>query len=117
MSDEDSELERIRKQRLAKLQNEQIDQQQLQQQQEEQQRQIENQRQLVLKGILTDEARERLGRIKLAKPDYATSLENQLIQLAASRRISGKITDEQLKTLLQQMSKSQRESKITFKRR
>ncbi len=117
MSDEDRELAELRKQRLAKLQNDQLDQQQLQQQQEEQQRQIENQRQMVLKGILTDEARERLGRIKLAKPDYATSLENQLIQLAASRRISGKITDEQLKSLLQQMSKSQRESKITFKRR
>jgi programmed cell death protein 5 len=117
VDDEDSELDLIRKKRLAQLKSDQMDQEQLQKQQEEQQRQIEEQRQLVLKGILTDEARERLGRIKLAKPDYATSLENQLIQLAATRRITGKITDKQLKSLLQQMSKSQRESKITFKRR
>ncbi|MHA1994402.1 MAG: DNA-binding protein [Candidatus Hodarchaeales archaeon] len=117
MVDDDRELEELRKKRASQLQNDQIEQQQLAQQQEEQRRQIENQRQIILKGIMTDEARERLGRIKLAKPDYATSLENQLIQLASTRRISEKITDDQLKSLLQQMTKSKRESKITFKRR
>ncbi len=117
MVDDDRELEELRKKRAAQLQNDQIEQQQLQKQQEEQLRQIEHQRQMVLKSILTDEARERLGRIKLAKPEYATSLENQLIQLASTRRISEKITDEQLKSLLQQMTQSKRESKITFKRR
>ncbi|PWI48404.1 hypothetical protein CEE45_06640 [Candidatus Heimdallarchaeota archaeon B3_Heim] len=117
MVDEDSELEELRKRRAAQLQNDQIEQAQLQKQQEEQRRQVEIQRQIVLKGILTDEARERLGRIKLAKPEYATTLENQLIQLASTRRISEKITDEQLKSLLKQMTQSKRESKITFKRR
>ena len=117
MSDDDHELEELRKRRASQLQNDQVEQQQSQKQQEEQRRQIENQRQIVLKGILTDEARERLGRIKLAKPEYVTSLENQLIQLASTRRISEKITDEQLKSLLKQMTQSQRESKITFKRR
>ncbi|MHA1513163.1 MAG: DNA-binding protein [Candidatus Hodarchaeales archaeon] len=113
MAEEDRELEELRKKRVSQLQQDQINQQQ----REEQQNQIENQRQMVLKGILTDEARERLGRIKLAKPEYANNLENQLIQLASSRRISGQINDEQLKQLLQQMTKSKRESKITYKRR
>ncbi len=113
MAEEDRDLEELRKKRVSQLQQDQVEQQQ----REEQQRQVEHQRQMVLKGILTDEARERLGRIKLAKPEYANSLENQLIQLAASRRLSGKINDEQLKQLLQQMTKSKRESKITFKRR
>ncbi|MHA2238605.1 MAG: DNA-binding protein [Candidatus Hodarchaeales archaeon] len=117
MVDDDRELEELRKRRLEKLQNDQLEQQQLQQQQEEQRRQVENQRQLILKGILTDEARERLGRIKLAKPEFAASIENQLIQLAASRRIAEKINDDQLKTLLKQMDQSKRESRITFKRR
>ncbi|MHA2053518.1 MAG: DNA-binding protein [Candidatus Hodarchaeales archaeon] len=117
MVDDDRELEELRKRRLAKLQNDQLEQQQLQQQQEEQRRQVENQRQLILKGILTDEARERLGRIKLAKPELAASIENQLIQLAASRRIAEKINDDQLKSLLKQMDQSKRESRITFKRR
>ena len=88
-----------------------------QQRLEEQQRQIENQRQGILKGILTNEARERLANIKLAKPDYAMALENQLIQLAQTRRVADKITDDQLRQLLQQLTKTQRESKITFKRR
>jgi programmed cell death protein 5 len=117
MAEEDRELEELRKRRLSQLRNEQLEQQQLQQQQEEQRRQIEQQRQIILKGILTDEARERLGRIKLANPDYATSLENQLIQLASTRRITEKINDEQLKSLLKQLTQSKRESKITFKRR
>ncbi|MFX1285273.1 MAG: DNA-binding protein [Promethearchaeota archaeon] len=113
MAEEDPELEALRKRRLAQLKNEQL----VQQQAEEQQRQIENQRQAILKGILTNEARERLANIKLAKPDYAITLENQLIQLAQTRRVSDKITDTQLKQLLQQLTKTKRESKITFKRR
>ena len=113
MAEEDNDLAELRKKRVSQLEQNQIEQQQ----REEQQLQVEHQRQMVLKGILTDEARERLSRIKLAKPEYANSLENQLIQLASSRRLSGKINDEQLKQLLQQMTKSQRESKITFKRR
>lgn len=112
MAEEDPELGEIRKKRLAQMQNEQVAQQQV-----EEQRRIEMQRQAILQGILTNEARERLGRIRLAKPDYAITLENQLIQLAQTRRVSEKITDSQLKQLLQQLTQTKRESKITFKRR
>lgn len=113
MAEEDPELETLRKKRLTEVQKEQL----AQQQQEEQRRQIENQRQLILKGVLTNEARERLGRIKLANPEYATTLENQLISLTQTRRISEKISDDQLKQLLKQLIQTKRESKITFKRR
>jgi programmed cell death protein 5 len=113
MVDEDPELAELRKKRITQMQSDQI----AQKQQEEQLRQVEMQRQMILKTILSDEARERLARIKLAKPDYATTLETQLIQLVQTRRISGKITDDQLKQLLKQLTESKRESKITFKRR
>ena len=113
MVDEDPELAELRKKRLTQMQSDQV----AEKQQEEQLRQVEMQRQMILKTILSDEARERLARIKLAKPDYATTLETQLIQLAQTRRISGKITDDQLKQLLKQLTESKRESKITFKRR
>jgi programmed cell death protein 5 len=113
LSEEDPELEALRKKRLSQLQNEQV----TQAQQEEQQRQIEQQRQMVLKGILTNDARERLARIKLARPSEATALENQLISLAQTRRLSEKINDTQLKQLLQQLTQTKREGKITFKRR
>ncbi len=79
MVDDDRELEELRKRRFSQLQNDQLEQQQ-----EEQRRQVENQRQMILKGILTDEARERLGRIKLAKPEFATSIENQSINPISS---------------------------------
>ncbi len=113
MVDEDPELAELRKKRLSQIQNEQL----AQEQQEEQRRQIEMQRQMILKTILTDEARERLARIKLAKPDYAVTLENQLIQLAQTGRVSGKISDNQLRKLLKQITQAKRESRITFKRR
>lgn len=113
MADEDPELAELRKKRISQMQSDQV----AQNQQEEQLRQVEMQRQMILKTILSDEARERLARIKLAKPDYAKTLETQLIQLAQTRRISGKITDDQLKQLLKQLTESKRESKITFKRR
>ena len=113
MAEEDPELVELRKKRLAQMQEGQI----AQEQQEEQRRQIEMQRQMVMKTILTDEARERLATIKLAKPDYAMTLENQLIQLAQTGRVTGKIDDTQLKELLKQLTKSKRENKITFKRR
>jgi len=113
MAEEDPELAALRKRKLVQMQNEQFAQQQA----EEQQRQIENQRQAILKGILTGKARERLANIKLAKPEYATTLENQLIQLAQTRRVSDKISDDQLRQLLRQLTKTKRESKITFKRR
>lgn len=112
MAEEDPELEALRKKRLEQLQQEQLAQQQV-----EEQRRIENQRQAILKGILTNEARERLANIKLAKPEYAMTLENQLIQLAQTRRVSEKITDDQLRSLLRQLTQTQRKSKITFKRR
>jgi programmed cell death protein 5 len=113
MSEEDPELAALRKKRLAQLQDEQL----AQAQEEEQRRQIENQKQHILKSLLTNEARERLARIKLAKPEFASMLENQLISLAQTQRLSGKINDTQFRKLLQQLTKTQRESKITFKRR
>ncbi len=113
MAEEDSDLEALRQKRLAQLQKEQLAAEQA----EEQQQQIENQRQMILKGILTNEARERLARIKLAKPEYGTTLENQLIQLASTGRVANKINDTQLKKLLAQLTQSKREGKITFKRR
>ena len=116
MTEEDPELAVLRKKRLAQMQDEQLTQQQVEEQQRRLQ-QIEQQRQAILKGILTNEARERLANIKLAKPDYAMTLENQLIQLAQTRGVSDKITDDQLRQLLKQLTQTKRESKITFKRR
>ncbi len=59
----------------------------------------------ILVQILTKEARERLGRIKLVKPELAEQIENQLIALYLQGRIKEKINDEKLKSLLRMLMK------------
>ena len=112
----DEELEKLRKKKLQELQQEAMLKESMEEQ-ERQKEEFEEQKKAILRKILTNEARERLANIKLAKPEYAMTLENQLIQLAQTRRVTDKITDDQLRQLLQQLTKTQRESKITFKRR
>jgi len=78
----------------------------MQQQSAESQSEIEKaeeERKDVLKRIMTDEARERLARIRLVKPEFAQQIENQLISLAQSGRLRSKVDDETLKRLLQQL--------------
>jgi programmed cell death protein 5 len=65
--------------------------------------------------ILTPEARSRLANLKLTKPEFVEQIELQLIQLAQSGRLQGKVTDEQLKVLLKQLSGQKRDINITRK--
>ena len=111
---EDPELDEIRKKKQAELQKQYEDQQQ----QSEINAQVDVQRQRILINILTEEARERINNIKLANMEFATSLENQLIQLSQSGRIKEKITDEQLKVMLRQIRPNPSKRKdITIKRK
>lgn len=109
--DEDSELEELRERKRRELE------QRAQQDDVEQarQEQAELQKKAILRKVLDSAARERLERIRMARPQKAESIENQLIQLAASGRIQQKITDEQLKEIL---AKSRSESRdINIERR
>ena len=109
MSDE--ELEAIRKRKMASLQQEAL----REQAQEEAVVEAQAQKESVLRQILTTEARARLSNIKMVKPQYAEQIEMQLIQLASSGRLRGKVTDEQLKALLVQLQEKERERKVTFR--
>jgi len=109
MSDE--ELEAIRKRKLASLQQEALREQAQEQAVVEAQAQKES----VLRQILSTEARARLSNIKMVKPQFAEQIEMQLIQLASSGRLRGKVTDEQLKALLVQLQEKERERKVTFR--
>lgn len=106
--DEDAELEAIRRRRMMELQ------QQAQQQaiHEQQQVAVAAQRQALLRQILTPEARERLGRIELAYPEIAESVESQLIALAQSGRIQQAIDDRTLQEILRRVVPKKREIKI-----
>ncbi len=109
MSDE--ELEAIRKRKMASLQQEALREQAQEQAVVEAQAQKES----VLRQILSTEARARLSNIKMVKPQFAEQIEMQLIQLASSGRLRGKVTDEQLKALLVQLQEKERERKVTFR--
>ena len=69
---------------------------------------LEAMKKTVLKKVLTKEATERLGRIKLVKPEIANQLELYLVQLYQSGKIAIMITDEQLKMILEQISTKQK---------
>ena len=118
-----SELDEIRKRRMAELQQQQAamnaDPQQLAQQQllEQQaaQQQAEMQAQLkqAMKQILTPEARGRLDNLRLTKPELVQNIEIQLLQSAQAGSLRGKVTDEQLKVLLRNLMGQKREIHIT----
>lgn len=108
MSMDDDELDAIRRRKLMELQQAQ-DQALAQQQMREQQ---QAQKQTILRQILTPEARERLGRVELAYPELADSIENQLIALAQSGRVQRAIDDVTLKQILERVMPKKREIKI-----
>jgi programmed cell death protein 5 len=73
----------------------------------------EAERSEMLRRLLTPEARERLGRIRLAKPEVAQAVEQQVISLAASGRLQRQIDDTTLRTLLERLMPERREINIT----
>jgi len=111
----DDELEKLRKKRLQDLQQQTISQEDLAEEEQKQQKQFEEQRKLILRTVLTTDARERLGRIKVARPEIAENIENQLMTLAQSGRLKTKVTDEQLQELLKRILPKKRDIKITRK--
>ena len=102
------ELEAIRQKRLIELRQQLFEEQQ----KTEQQQASQVQKQSLLREILTSDARQRLNRIKLVKPDFIAQLELQLIQIAQSGRVRLPINDEQLKQMLIQLQSGKRETKF-----
>ncbi|MCL2510261.1 MAG: DNA-binding protein [Methanomassiliicoccaceae archaeon] len=105
---DDPELEALRRKRMEEIASQQSNQAA----QEEQAKQYENQKQSILRQILTPEARDRLANIKLANPEQANTVEMQLIQIAQSGRLQSVITDAMLRDILQKIVPQKREIKI-----
>ena len=107
----DEELENLKKKKLQEMQEQAAYQEQMEQQ-EEQQQQFEEQKKAILRSILTTDARERLGRIRIARPEMVESIESQLIMLAQSGKLKNKINDEELQLLLKRILPQKRDIKI-----
>lgn len=69
---------------------------------------LEKLKKVVMRKILTKEAIERLGRIRLVKPELATQLELYLLQLYQSGQIKTTIDDTRLKQILDAIVKKKK---------
>jgi len=105
---EEDELEAIRRRKLEELQRAQTERVF----RDEKEAQIKAQKEMVLRQILTPEARERLARIELAYPEVTENIENQLIVLAQSGRVDRMIDDATLTDILRRIMPQKRDIKI-----
>ena len=62
--------------------------------------QLKAQKEMMLKQVLSSEARLRLNNVKMVKPDLADLVENYILNLSVQGKISGQISDDQLKQIL-----------------
>ena len=70
------------------------------------------QKEIMLKQILSPDARRRLNNIKMVKPDLANLVETYLLNLTGQGKITGQISDDQLKQILLSVQQPKRDFKI-----
>jgi len=113
-----SDIDELRHKRMQELQQQAAtnENQQAQNQiQQQMQQEMEVKKKNIMMQILTSKARSRLVNIRLTKPELVDKIELQLIQLAQSGKMQDKITDEQLKSLLRELSGQKRDINIIRK--
>jgi len=62
--------------------------------------QLKAQKEMMLKQVLSSEARRRLNNVRMVKSDLADLVENYILNLSVQGKISGQISDDQLKQIL-----------------
>ena len=74
--------------------------------------QLNAQKEIMLKQELSGDARLRLNNVRMVKPDLAELVENYILNLSVQGKISGQISDEQLKQILSSAQQPKRDFKI-----
>jgi len=66
----------------------------------------------MLKQVLSSDARLRLNNVRMVKPDLADLVENYILNLTTQGKITGQISDEQLKQILSSTQQPKRDFKF-----
>ncbi|XP_038881892.1 DNA-binding protein DDB_G0278111 [Benincasa hispida] len=119
---DDPELEAIRQRRMQELMAQRgmgsQNNPEQQKAQEEARSEAEERRQMMLSQILSMQARERLARIALVKPEKARGVEDVILRAAQMGQIVEKVSEERLITLLEQINnQTTKQTKVTIQRR
>ncbi|MEC8927460.1 MAG: DNA-binding protein [Candidatus Thermoplasmatota archaeon] len=111
MSVEDDELAQIRASRRDEMQHQIDAQAEHQAQAEAEQAAAEHEANMLddaMRTILTPQARDRLARVELGRPDLAKTVKQHLFTLYQTNQIQIPIGDEMLKRILQGLTESTR---------
>jgi len=74
--------------------------------------QLKAQKEMMLKQVLSSEARLRLNNVRMVKSDLADLVENYILNLSVQGNISGQISDDQLKQILSSAQQPKRDFKL-----
>ena len=74
--------------------------------------QLKAQKEMMLKQVLSSDARLRLNNVRMVKPDLADLVENYILNLTVQGKITGQISDEQLKQILSSAQQPKRDFKF-----
>ena len=74
--------------------------------------QLKAQKEIMLKQVLSSDARLRLNNVRMVKPELADLVENYILNLSVQGKISGQISDEQLKQILSSTQQPKRDFKF-----
>ncbi|AJW69959.1 DNA-binding protein [Nitrosopumilus adriaticus] len=75
-------------------------------------KELSEQKEQILKRILSPEARLRLNNIKMVKSELSDLVEQYLIGMATQGKLPGQISDDQLKQILLSIQQPKRDFKI-----
>jgi len=73
---------------------------------------LKTQKEMMLKQVLSSDARLRLNNVRMVKPDLADLVENYILNLTVQGKITGQISDEQLKQILSSAQQPKRDFKF-----
>ena len=79
---------------------------------QEKDNQLKAQKEIMLKQVLSGDARLRLNNVRMVKPELADLVENYILNLSVQGKISGQISDEQLKQNLASAQQPKRDFKF-----